>query len=139
MPASPSTVAGSGPAIDSSLAARPDHLQRAPGPTGHRAAILEGMSRKPAVPPAPSDPTIDALYGLDPVFEPGADSRAVSPLEFVMIRCPHCGERYDTPIDLTAGAYTSIEDCQVCCQPIEVTVSVTDAGALRSVRVARLD
>jgi hypothetical protein len=79
---------------------------------------------------------IDALYGLEPVFEPGgADS--LQSTQFVAIQCPYCGERFETAVDLSAGSFTCVEDCQVCCQPIEIACVVDDAGALAGVAVSR--
>lgn len=80
---------------------------------------------------------VDELYGLEPVFEPGEGAAALG--EFVELQCPYCGEVYGTPIDLTDRSRVYIEDCQVCCQPIEVTLEVSDAGELRQVSTARLD
>ena len=38
------------------------------------------------------------------------------------IDCPYCGELVTLALDETGGrAQTYIEDCVVCCQPIEVT------------------
>ncbi|HEY6455103.1 MAG TPA: CPXCG motif-containing cysteine-rich protein [Steroidobacteraceae bacterium] len=85
---------------------------------------------------------IDAAYGLEPVFEPGAgkpggDSPGGS--EFHQVQCPYCGEAFETLIDLSAGSATYIEDCQVCCQPIDFKVRVDHAGALESLTVGRGD
>ena len=71
---------------------------------------------------------IDALYGLEPVFEPGAGSG--EPTQLVTVQCPYCGEPIDTLIDLSAGSFRYIEDCQVCCQPIELAGEVDGEGAL---------
>jgi transcription elongation factor Elf1 len=42
------------------------------------------------------------------------------------IQCPYCGESFTTFVDLSQGDTTYIEDCQVCCQPIEFDVTVQD-------------
>jgi hypothetical protein len=87
-------------------------------------------------PRKPSDSqAIDALYGLEPVFEPGG-SESSSATEFVTIQCPYCGEHFATAVDLSAGSFSYIEDCQVCCQPIEIACDVDDTGGLVGV-VAR--
>lgn len=39
------------------------------------------------------------------------------------IDCPYCGESIEILIDDSAGDQRYIEDCQVCCRPIAVTVS----------------
>jgi len=88
-------------------------------------------------PHEPLDPqSIDALYGLEPVFEPG-DPGSSQATEFVTIRCPYCGESFETAVDLSAGSFTYVEDCQVCCQPIELAGEVDDAGALVGVTASR--
>jgi len=81
---------------------------------------------------------IDQLYGLEPVWEPAASPR-LAPEEFVAVRCPYCGERLETRVDLTAGEREYIEDCEVCCRPIEFTVEREQTGALLAVKVQRVD
>ncbi len=51
-------------------------------------------------------------------------------IETVVVHCPYCGESYETPIDLSAGSQSYIEDCAVCCKPIEIALRVTDDGEL---------
>jgi Cysteine-rich CPXCG len=92
------------------------------------------VTRKPR---APLDPqAIDALYGLEPVFEPGGRELAQS-TEFVAIQCPYCGEEFETAVDLSAGSFSYVEDCQVCCQPIDLAGEVDDAGKLAGVAANR--
>jgi hypothetical protein len=79
---------------------------------------------------------IDALYGLEPVFEPGAADSS-NPTEFVNVDCPYCGERFETAIDLSAGDFAYVEDCQVCCQPIELASESDESGALLAVTANR--
>ena len=79
---------------------------------------------------------IDALYGLEPVYEPdGAESS--SPVRFVQIDCPYCGERFETAADLSAGSFSYVEDCQVCCQPIVISGEVDEAGVLVGLSAGR--
>ncbi|TAH46980.1 MAG: CPXCG motif-containing cysteine-rich protein [Gammaproteobacteria bacterium] len=54
-------------------------------------------------------------------------------LETVTLHCPYCGEGFATTVDCSAGAQSYIEDCAVCCRPIEVRVRVDEAGELVSV------
>ena len=82
---------------------------------------------------------IDQLYGLEPVFEPDSAKGGVVPEQFVPVQCPYCGERLETRVDLTAGEREYIEDCEVCCRPIEFAIELEDTGALHAVRVQRLD
>ena len=79
---------------------------------------------------------IDALYGLEPVLEPaGTSSPGLT--SFVTLQCPYCGESFDSAVDWSAGAFRYIEDCQVCCQPIEVAGDVDDDGAPLGVTATR--
>lgn len=43
-------------------------------------------------------------------------------LEEKDVTCPYCGETFSTLIDLSAGDQIYIEDCAVCCQPIELDI-----------------
>lgn len=43
-------------------------------------------------------------------------------LEFMTLSCPYCGESFETGVDASAGDSDYIEDCAVCCRPIEVHV-----------------
>ena len=57
----------------------------------------------------------------------------------VCIQCPYCGEPLDLWVDETGGSSQKyVEDCQVCCQPMEVFVSL-DEDEEYSVLVERLD
>ncbi len=84
---------------------------------------------------------IDTLYGLEPVLEPDAGAAAGSPggAQFHLIHCPYCGEPFETLIDLSGGTSSYVEDCQVCCRPIEFKVEVDHAGVLLSVEALRSD
>ena len=79
---------------------------------------------------------IDRLYGLEPVFEPESDGSA-GLTQFVTVQCPYCGESFETAVDPSAGSFRYVEDCQVCCQPIELEGEIDDAGTLISVTAAR--
>ena len=42
--------------------------------------------------------------------------------------CPACGEAVTLLVDVTAGSrQTSVEDCWVCCRPMQVLVTVYGA------------
>ena len=47
------------------------------------------------------------------------------------IDCPYCGETITILIDDSVGAQQYIEDCQVCCRPMEIRVSVSADGDLQ--------
>ena len=51
-------------------------------------------------------------------------------LETITLHCPYCGESFATSADLSAGSQRYIEDCAVCCRPIEVALRVDDEGNL---------
>ncbi len=55
-------------------------------------------------------------------------------LDEVKLRCPYCGERFSAFVDDSAGAQDYIEDCPVCCRPIEIALVVGDDGRLDAVR-----
>lgn len=46
------------------------------------------------------------------------------------IECPYCGETIELVIDDSAGDQQYVEDCFVCCRPINVTVAIDDDGQL---------
>jgi hypothetical protein len=84
--------------------------------------------------------SIDELYGLEPIYEPGAAGAGrLHPEEFVPVQCPYCGERLETRVDLTTDEPSYIEDCQVCCRPIEFGIERGEDGALLAVSVRRID
>jgi Cysteine-rich CPXCG len=76
-----------------------------------------------------SEAEIDAKYGLEPVLrvESTALDRTTG-TEFAVVQCPYCGEAFETRIDSSAGSCSYVEDCQVCCQPIDLTLRVDDNG-----------
>jgi transcription elongation factor Elf1 len=40
--------------------------------------------------------------------------------------CPSCGEEISMLLDLSVHRQTYVEDCEVCCRPIEITYTVED-------------
>lgn len=60
-------------------------------------------------------------------------------LHEIVIDCPYCGEPLDTLVDASAGGQDYVEDCQVCCSPIEFRITVDTSGELASVDVRRDD
>lgn len=47
-------------------------------------------------------------------------------LESQTVDCPNCGEPVELLIDCSILQQSYIEDCQVCCRPINVNVSIGD-------------
>ena len=59
-------------------------------------------------------------------------------LEPTVIHCPYCGEAIEILLDGSAGSQHYVEDCQVCCRPIVLSVELDDDGE-PSVRASRED
>jgi len=38
----------------------------------------------------------------------------------IEVGCPHCGEVFPLQVDTSQGDLTIIEDCSVCCRPINL-------------------
>jgi hypothetical protein len=84
---------------------------------------------------------IDARYGLEPVFEPGAEpnNSLDSASSLQPVQCPYCGEAYETLLDLSGGSARYVEDCPICCRPIELQLEIDDQGQLSSLTPLRTD
>lgn len=100
--------------------------------TPELARLQRGIARLDAA-------SVDRLYGLEPVWEPSAAARRLAPEEFVAVRCPYCGERLDTRVDLTNEEPAYVEDCEVCCRPIEFQIERDEGGLLLALRAGRMD
>jgi hypothetical protein len=59
-------------------------------------------------------------------------------LEEISVSCPYCGETFTTLVDGSAGKQSYIEDCQICCRPIEFHISVNPDDTIQ-VQVLRDD
>lgn len=55
------------------------------------------------------------------------------------ITCPYCGEPLVIVLDLTAGDQQYIEDCQVCCRPMEIGLTVGPDGDIADLAIKRED
>jgi hypothetical protein len=44
------------------------------------------------------------------------------------VRCPFCGERFEALVDASGGSADYIEDCPVCCRPIELHLHAGEDG-----------
>jgi Cysteine-rich CPXCG len=97
--------------------------------------------RRSPTPPHGDGADVDALYGLDPVFEPDG-SRSGGPdaaQQFHPVRCPYCGEGFEVLLDPSAGSASYIEDCQICCRPIQLELAVDHQGSVIRLDVSRSD
>jgi hypothetical protein len=54
------------------------------------------------------------------------------------IECPYCGEQLRVAVDCSTGSHDFIEDCAVCCRPIELHADV-DGGELLDLNARRDD
>ena len=55
------------------------------------------------------------------------------------IQCPYCGETLEITLDLSSGSQDYIEDCQVCCRPMEIEMAVDPRSEQVSLTVRRDD
>ena len=47
------------------------------------------------------------------------------------IHCPYCGQLIEITIDGSAGSQKYIEDCSVCCRPVNLNVTLDENGERR--------
>jgi hypothetical protein len=65
------------------------------------------------------EPDLDEEF---PLGDGTADLEAV-------VECPYCGESVEITLDPGSGAAQDyVEDCEVCCQPWQVSVRYDDEG-----------
>ena len=53
----------------------------------------------------------------------------------IQVQCPHCGETVTSMADTSQGDYSTIEDCEVCCAPMNIEV-ICGPGRVEEVRVS---
>lgn len=46
------------------------------------------------------------------------------------VHCPYCGETIDLLIDRSIRQQSYVEDCEVCCRPINLKVTVDPDGGV---------
>jgi hypothetical protein len=86
-----------------------------------------------------TDAEVDELYGLEPVIGGDSASDNGASTGFVRVACPYCGEEFETSVDASAGLCSYVEDCQVCCQPIDMELRVDENGAFSELVLRRGD
>ncbi len=57
--------------------------------------------------------------------------------ELIQVECPYCGSWQDLVLD-PGSAGQMVQDCEVCCQPWEMTVVRGRSGGV-TVRLTRMD
>ena len=60
-------------------------------------------------------------------------------MPFQSIQCPYCGESIDLVVDDSVEEQHYVEDCQVCCRPIALSVVARPDEAPRVVAGAEND
>jgi hypothetical protein len=53
--------------------------------------------------------------------------------------CPYCGEPVGLVIDCTLSRQEFVEDCQVCCRPIQFVVSIDNRGEIETLQALTED
>ena len=51
------------------------------------------------------------------------------------ISCPHCGESFSLAFDASEGSAEFTIDCEVCCRPMTVAVTVNDEGEVEALDI----
>jgi len=54
----------------------------------------------------------------------------VNEIEQKTVQCPYCGEHIDVMIECTDIGHSYIEDCQVCCRPINMQIGMQEDGEI---------
>lgn len=60
-------------------------------------------------------------------------------LDFITLRCPYCGERFEAQLDASGGDAAYVEDCPVCCRPIELRLRLDEDGGTGTLEASRDD
>jgi hypothetical protein len=60
-------------------------------------------------------------------------------IEETTVTCPYCGEPITVLLDWSAGTQSYVEDCQVCCRPIEFRLHTDIDGAPEAIETRRDD
>lgn len=84
----------------------------------------------------PGNRTPSRDHGLQPGCNP--DGQPAMSLDEQTITCPYCWESISLLLDVSLAEQDYVEDCSVCCHPIEVRYQ-TDNGELISLSGTRTD
>ncbi len=60
-------------------------------------------------------------------------------MEEQFFQCPHCWETISMLIDASIDSQTYIEDCEVCCNPIQLKISIDDERLITSFEVESIE
>lgn len=53
-------------------------------------------------------------------------TRQLTLMEEHFFQCPHCWEEISMLLDYSVAQQSYVEDCEVCCNPIQITLSITE-------------
>ena len=108
-------------------------------PPSHRVSFRDELMGPPEK--ILTDAEVDQIYGLEPAIGNESCSRGQSAPQrsSSWFTCPYCGEPFETSADASAGPCKYVEDCQVCCQPIEMELLVDENGAFAELLTRRGD
>ncbi|MBZ0269842.1 CPXCG motif-containing cysteine-rich protein [bacterium] len=56
------------------------------------------------------------------------DDDDLAAVETVDVDCPNCGRPFEMLVDTSVGTQDYVEDCEVCCRPIHVHVTIDADG-----------
>ena len=59
------------------------------------------------------------------------DFKMINQVIETRVQCPYCWEYFSLLIDGSVESQEYIEDCEVCCRPIDFTVEVDERGLTR--------
>ncbi|SNR35566.1 CPXCG motif-containing cysteine-rich protein [Lutibacter flavus] len=59
-------------------------------------------------------------------------------MEEYFFQCPHCWEEISMLFDTSVKSQTYIEDCEVCCNPIQIEIGFTN-GELTILEINNID
>lgn len=49
----------------------------------------------------------------------------------VGVQCPYCWEKFILLVDASVESQEYVEDCEICCRPIDFSVEVDESGEAR--------
>jgi len=59
-------------------------------------------------------------------------------MEEHFFQCPYCWENISMLIDLSISSQSYIEDCEICCNPIQITVHVK-SGEITDLQIDNIE
>lgn len=71
-----------------------------------------------------SDAELDKI--LKQTLSEDEKARNRAELKWVDVECPYCGETFEVRVDPSEEGQQMVQDCQVCCKPIELSVETEE-------------